>query len=170
MSNSVSHLSSYLEQQLSKRFSLFRFWTLPDPTHFLKLNADSIRAVVGNATVGADSGLIESCKTSEEMACLEFQCQELDKIDLMQKCRERNKGDFRLTTQFTGKTVGIIGLGRIGLAVAKRAEAFGCPISYYSRSEKPNTNYKYYPTVVELAFKLPNSCGCMCTNQRPYNY
>ncbi|GAA0152175.1 hypothetical protein Leryth_001932 [Lithospermum erythrorhizon] len=183
-------MSSYLEQQLSKRFSLFRFWTLPDPTHFLKLNADSIRAVVGNATVGADSGLIESLPKLEIVSSFSVG---LDKIDLA-KCRERgvrvsntpdvltddvadlavglmlsvmrgipacdryvrkglwkNKGDFRLTTQFTGKTVGIIGLGRIGLAVAKRAEAFGCPISYYSRSEKPNTNYKYYPTVVELA-------------------
>lgn len=47
--------------------------------------------------------------------------------------------------------MGIIGLGRIGFAIAKRAEAFGCPISYYSRSEKSDTNYKYYPTVTELA-------------------
>lgn len=53
--------------------------------------------------------------------------------------------------QFTGKTVGIIGLGRIGLAVAKRAEAFSCPISYYSRTEKPDLKYKFYPSVVELA-------------------
>lgn len=47
--------------------------------------------------------------------------------------------------------MGIIGLGRIGMAVAKRAEAFDCPISYHSRSEKPGTNYKYYSTVVDLA-------------------
>jgi hydroxypyruvate reductase 2 len=53
--------------------------------------------------------------------------------------------------KFTGKTVGIIGLGRIGMAVAKRAEAFGCPISYYSRREKADTKYTYYPSVVELA-------------------
>lgn len=53
--------------------------------------------------------------------------------------------------QFSGKTVGIIGLGRIGSAIAKRAEAFSCPISYYSRSEKPDSKYKYYPSVVELA-------------------
>jgi hydroxypyruvate reductase 2 len=37
------------------------------------------------------------------------------------------------------------------MAVAKRAEAFSCPICYYSRTEKPDTNYKYYPNVVELA-------------------
>lgn len=53
--------------------------------------------------------------------------------------------------QFSSKRVGIIGLGRIGLAVAERAQAFDCPISYYSRSKKPNTDYKYYDTVVELA-------------------
>ncbi|CAL9110737.1 unnamed protein product [Musa textilis] len=62
-----------------------------------------------------------------------------------------SKGDYKLTTRFSGKTIGIIGLGRIGLAVAKRAEAFGCPISYYSRSEKPNTNYKYYSNLIDLA-------------------
>lgn len=53
--------------------------------------------------------------------------------------------------QFSGKTVGIIGLGRIGTAIAKRAEAFDCPISYYSRTEKPNSKYKYYSNVVDLA-------------------
>ncbi|KAF5957030.1 hypothetical protein HYC85_004255 [Camellia sinensis] len=52
---------------------------------------------------------------------------------------------------FSGKSVGIIGLGRIGSAIAKRAEAFGCPISYYSRSQKPNSKYKYYPSGIELA-------------------
>ncbi|XP_030457649.1 glyoxylate/hydroxypyruvate/pyruvate reductase 2KGR [Syzygium oleosum] len=64
---------------------------------------------------------------------------------------EWKKGDFKLTTKFTGKTVGIIGLGRIGTAIAKRAEAFDCPISYCSRTVKPDCKYKYYPSVVELA-------------------
>lgn len=61
------------------------------------------------------------------------------------------RGEYKLTTKFSGKTVGIIGLGRIGTAIAKRAEAFSCPISYYSRTEKPDTKFKYYPSVVELA-------------------
>lgn len=56
-----------------------------------------------------------------------------------------------LFLQFTGKTVGIIGLGRIGTAIATRAEAFDCPISYYTRKQKPDCKYKYYPSVVELA-------------------
>ncbi|KAK6268046.1 hypothetical protein QUC31_012206 [Theobroma cacao] len=60
-------------------------------------------------------------------------------------------GDFGLATKFSGKSVGIVGLGRIGSAIAKRAEAFQCPISYHSRSKKPNTNYKYYSNIVDLA-------------------
>uniref|UniRef100_A0A2P2NZW0 glyoxylate reductase (NADP(+)) n=1 Tax=Rhizophora mucronata TaxID=61149 RepID=A0A2P2NZW0_RHIMU len=61
------------------------------------------------------------------------------------------RGDYKLTTKFSGKTVGIIGLGRIGMAIAKRAGAFSCPINYYTRTKKPDVNYKYYPSVVELA-------------------
>ncbi|OMO66664.1 hypothetical protein COLO4_30431 [Corchorus olitorius] len=60
-------------------------------------------------------------------------------------------GDYMLTTKFTGKRVGILGLGRIGMAIAKRAEAFSCTISYFSRTEKPETKYKYYPSLVHLA-------------------
>ncbi|CAN1824875.1 Hydroxyphenylpyruvate reductase [Linum perenne] len=69
------------------------------------------------------------------------------------------KGDYKLTTKvrfflgfpFLFKTVGIIGLGRIGMAIAQRAEAFNCPISYFSRSQKSDVRYKYYPTVIDLA-------------------
>ncbi|KAE9600473.1 hypothetical protein Lal_00045486 [Lupinus albus] len=61
------------------------------------------------------------------------------------------KSDFPLTTKFSGKAVGIVGLGRIGSAIAKRAAAFGCPISYHSRSEKTESGYKYYPNILDLA-------------------
>ncbi|KAK1663313.1 hypothetical protein QYE76_051472 [Lolium multiflorum] len=61
------------------------------------------------------------------------------------------KGDYTLTTRFSGKRVGIIGLGRIGLAVATRVEAFDCPVNYYQRTKKEHPNYTYYPSVVELA-------------------
>ncbi|CAI8601167.1 unnamed protein product [Vicia faba] len=61
------------------------------------------------------------------------------------------RGDYKLTTKFSGKNVGIIGLGRIGTAIAKRAEGFNCPISYYSRTQKQESKYKYCSSVVELA-------------------
>ncbi|CAN6456489.1 unnamed protein product [Victoria cruziana] len=60
-------------------------------------------------------------------------------------------GNYKLTTKFSGKTIGIVGLGRIGLAIARRAEAFDCPISYFSRSRKADVKYKYYSNVIDLA-------------------
>ncbi|XP_052140932.1 hydroxyphenylpyruvate reductase isoform X1 [Oryza glaberrima] len=63
----------------------------------------------------------------------------------------KSKGDFTLTTRFSGKRVGIIGLGRIGLAVAKRVEAFDCPVNYYQRTKQDHPGYTYYPSVAELA-------------------
>lgn len=50
-----------------------------------------------------------------------------------------------------GKRVGIVGLGSIGLRVAKRLEAFGCLVSYNSRTKKPSVSYPFYANVYELA-------------------
>lgn len=57
----------------------------------------------------------------------------------------------RVHFQFSGKSVGVLGLGRIGSAIAKRAKAFGCSISYHSRTKKQATNYTYHSNAVDLA-------------------
>lgn len=49
-----------------------------------------------------------------------------------------------------GRTMGILGLGRIGEAIAQRAEAFGISIAYHNRHRK-DVAYRYYPTLPELA-------------------
>lgn len=61
------------------------------------------------------------------------------------------KGDYKLTSKLSGKRVGIVGLGRIGSAIAKRAVAFGCSIAYHSRSKKPDVPFSYHSNVVDLA-------------------
>ncbi|KAI4355632.1 hypothetical protein L6164_004383 [Bauhinia variegata] len=68
-----------------------------------------------------------------------------------QRTNQIERGDREGKDDFSGKRVGIIGLGRIGMAVARRAEAFNCSICYHSRTKKPESQYKYYPSVVELA-------------------
>ncbi|XP_048131914.1 glyoxylate/hydroxypyruvate reductase HPR3-like [Rhodamnia argentea] len=62
-----------------------------------------------------------------------------------------SEGEFALGSKLGGKRVGIVGLGRIGLEVAKRLEAFGCAISYQSRKKKPYVSYAFYSNVYELA-------------------
>ncbi|WP_043363877.1 2-hydroxyacid dehydrogenase [Belnapia sp. F-4-1] len=61
------------------------------------------------------------------------------------------EGSMPLTTRVWGKRMGIVGLGRIGSAVAKRAEGFGMAISYSGRSPKPGVPYAFHPSPAALA-------------------
>jgi lactate dehydrogenase-like 2-hydroxyacid dehydrogenase len=49
------------------------------------------------------------------------------------------------------RTVGMVGMGRIGKAIARRLEAFGVPVAYHSRNPQAGVAYKYYPNLVEMA-------------------
>ena len=60
------------------------------------------------------------------------------------------RGDYPLTTSLGGKSMGILGLGRIGEAIAKRALAFGMKIRYHNRSKK-DVPYPYDADAVALA-------------------
>lgn len=61
------------------------------------------------------------------------------------------KGDMPLARSVHGKTLGILGLGRIGKLIAAKAEAIGCKVAYHGRSEQSGVGYRYYGDLVELA-------------------
>jgi len=58
---------------------------------------------------------------------------------------------FRLTTRVSGKRLGILGLGRIGQAVAARAAGFGMEIAYTGRRPVADAGHAFISTPVELA-------------------
>lgn len=60
------------------------------------------------------------------------------------------RGPFPLSTSLGGKTMGVLGLGRIGEAIARRAQAFGMKIRYHNRNKK-DVAYPYDPDPVTLA-------------------
>jgi lactate dehydrogenase-like 2-hydroxyacid dehydrogenase len=60
-------------------------------------------------------------------------------------------GAFPLTASLHGRVMGIVGLGRIGKAIARRAEAFGLRIAYHGRHKQDGVAYPYYPTALALA-------------------
>jgi lactate dehydrogenase-like 2-hydroxyacid dehydrogenase len=49
------------------------------------------------------------------------------------------------------RTVGIVGLGRIGKAIARRIEAMGVPVVYYGRNRQPDVSYRYYDNLLAMA-------------------
>uniref|UniRef100_A0ACD5WPS6 Uncharacterized protein n=1 Tax=Avena sativa TaxID=4498 RepID=A0ACD5WPS6_AVESA len=65
--------------------------------------------------------------------------------------RRRSESVLSLGSRLGGKRVGIIGLGSIGSATARRLESFGCVVSYHSRRQKHGVSYGYHPTVLDLA-------------------
>ena len=60
-------------------------------------------------------------------------------------------GAYPLTRKVSGSRLGIVGLGRIGAAVAHRAAAFGLDIAYHNRRRRADVPYRYAATLVELA-------------------
>jgi lactate dehydrogenase-like 2-hydroxyacid dehydrogenase len=58
---------------------------------------------------------------------------------------------YPLTASLRGRTMGILGLGRIGREIAKRATAFGLEIVYHGRKARDDAPYLYYPTLKGMA-------------------
>jgi lactate dehydrogenase-like 2-hydroxyacid dehydrogenase len=60
-------------------------------------------------------------------------------------------GSPPLAAHATGRRVGILGLGRIGAAVARRLEALDCELHYHNRRPAEDCPYAYHPSAVGLA-------------------
>lgn len=58
---------------------------------------------------------------------------------------------FPLTVTLQDRTVGVVGMGRIGKAIAKRLEAFNTPVVYHSRNKADGVSYKHYPDLKQMA-------------------
>ncbi|WP_197380766.1 2-hydroxyacid dehydrogenase [Mycolicibacterium mengxianglii] len=61
------------------------------------------------------------------------------------------KGSYPLTRDVSNTAVGIVGMGRIGRAIAARLTAFGCRISYHNRKPVPDSDFTYVESPQELA-------------------
>src|SRR5690606_23807742 len=60
-------------------------------------------------------------------------------------------GPFPLQRRVSGKRMGILGLGRIGEAIAKRGEGFGMDIAYHNRNKRDDVPYTWLGSPEALA-------------------
>ncbi|WFE74927.1 2-hydroxyacid dehydrogenase [Roseinatronobacter sp. S2] len=60
-------------------------------------------------------------------------------------------GSFPLSRSLRGRRVGILGLGRIGHAIARRVVAMGLDVAYCTRTARQGVPYAYYDTPLALA-------------------
>ena len=63
----------------------------------------------------------------------------------------RTIGAFPLSTRVWGKRLGVLGMGRIGRAIAERAAGFKMDIRYHNRRERPEAPYAFESSLIELA-------------------
>jgi hydroxypyruvate reductase len=61
------------------------------------------------------------------------------------------KGPMPLARKLSGSKLGVVGMGRIGQAIAQRALAFRMDVAYTARSPRANVDYTYYPSAEALA-------------------
>lgn len=66
--------------------------------------------------------------------------------------RWKSEGPYPLTPlSLKGRKVGILGLGRIGLEIARRLEPFKVEIGYHTRSRRDDVSYTYYTSLKDMA-------------------
>lgn len=78
-------------------------------------------------------------------------CRRIPQADrYVREGRWESDGDMTFTTRVHGRKVGILGLGRIGIEIARRCEAFKMDIAYHTRSRR-DVPYTYYDSLVAMA-------------------
>ncbi|TCL03307.1 2-hydroxyacid dehydrogenase [Sodalis ligni] len=58
---------------------------------------------------------------------------------------------YKLTAKVSGRRLGIVGFGRVGHAVAKRAKGFDMPVGYYDKHPADDPECTFFPSIMELA-------------------
>ncbi|HWI11665.1 MAG TPA: 2-hydroxyacid dehydrogenase [Burkholderiaceae bacterium] len=73
------------------------------------------------------------------------------RADRFVRAGEWPKGPLPLGRKMSGARLGLVGMGRIGQAIALRAAAFGMTIAYTARSAKGELPHTYFPSAAALA-------------------
>jgi len=95
--------------------------------------------------------VLNECVADTGMALLLALVRRICEADRFVRAGQWTENRFPLARSLAGKTCGILGLGSIGLALAKRAEAFGMKIAYSNRRRRTDLAYDFYDNAFDLA-------------------
>jgi len=112
---------------------------------------DAAAAAERGVIVTNTPGVLDNEVADTALGLLLMTVRELPQAERYLRAGSWNERPYPLTpTTLHGRTMGILGLGRIGEAIAARAQAFGVSVAYHNRHQK-DVDYQYYPTLLELA-------------------
>ncbi len=112
---------------------------------------DASAAAERGVVVTNTPGVLDDEVADTAMGLLLMTARELSSAERYLRDGKWTERPYPLTpATLSGRKMGILGLGRIGEAIAHRAAAFGISVAYHNRHHK-DVAYDYYPTLVELA-------------------
>ena len=114
-------------------------------------NVDAKEAARRNIIVTNTPGVLDDEVADLTLGLLLATLRKIPQADRYLREGKWLKASFPLSATLRGRTVGIVGLGRIGKAIAKRLSGFDVDIAYHGRTQQKDVAYPYYPTVTGLA-------------------
>jgi hydroxypyruvate reductase len=112
---------------------------------------DLAAAAQRGIAVGYTPEVLNDCVADLAMALLLDVARGTSAADRFVRRGDWEQGKFRLARKVSGQRLGILGLGRIGRAVAQRATGFDMQIRYTNRKPVAGVPWQFEPALVELA-------------------
>lgn len=114
-------------------------------------NVDIARARARGVLVSNTPDVLTECVADLAIALMIDVARGVSAGDRFVRAGRWREGPRPFATRVTGRRLGIVGLGRIGQATARRAEAFALEIRYNGRAPKPGVSYAFEPDLQALA-------------------
>jgi len=101
--------------------------------------------------LGYTPDVLNDCVADTAFALLMDVSRRITEADRFVRRGEWQKGAFTPATRVSGKRLGILGLGRIGSAIARRAAGFDMEVRYHNRRPVEGSPYGYEASLEDLA-------------------
>ena len=114
-------------------------------------NVDAAAAAQRGIPMSNTPDVLNDCVADVAIGLLIDATRGLSASDRFVRRGDWQKGQFPLTTRVSGRKLGIAGLGRIGQAIARRAQGFDMDIRYHTRRPVAGVAFKHEPSLLALA-------------------
>jgi lactate dehydrogenase-like 2-hydroxyacid dehydrogenase len=113
------------------------------------LDLDAARA--RGIAVGYTPDVLNDCVADTAFALVMDVARRITESDRFVRRGDWKKGPFPLATKVSGKRLGILGMGRIGRVIARRASGFDMEVRYHNRRRLDDVDHGYAASLKELA-------------------
>jgi len=113
------------------------------------IDLDAARA--RGIAVGYTPDVLNDCVADTAFALVMDVARRITESDRFVRRGDWQRGQFPLATRVSGKKLGILGMGRIGRVIARRASGFDMEVRYHNRRRLDDVDHGYAETLEELA-------------------